>query len=276
LKIAGLESIQILDLSDNKITEIGDGAFETNKQLFKIDLSINRLKVINPELFAPTIVKTLKFDDNKNMKFSAQKYLTTKELTTLKLKGIGLTEITAKMLTKLPKLEHLDLSANEITIIEPRAFDANTGLTELLLNDNSLTKFDPQLIALLSNLTVFCLDDNKFIRNNLNHRLQKLYVERNYSNCTENSKQRFESLDLAPLEPAKNSSEEAERNDPGISDLFIGSYLTLIVIIQTVALVVLIWYLFVLTKPSDDMKDQIDYSSTILNDSDIYAVDRRR
>jgi hypothetical protein len=32
-----------------------------------------------------------------------------------------------------------------------------------------------------------------------------------------------------------------------------------------------------LTKPSDDnMKDQIDYSSTILNDSDIYAVDRRR
>jgi Leucine-rich repeat (LRR) protein len=249
LKIAGLESIQILDLSDNKITEIGDGAFETNKQLFKIDLSINSLKVINPELFTPTIVKILKLDDNKNMKFLAQKYLATKELVTLELKGIGFTEITAKMLTNLPKLQQLDLSENEITAIELGAFDANTGLTELLLNDNSLTKFDPQLIAQLSNLTVFCLDDNKFIRNNLNHRLQKLYIERNYrSNCNGNMKQKFESLDLSPQLEPKNSTEETSlklKENLGISYTIGVICLAIFIIISTVfTLVVLIWRKF--------------------------------
>jgi Leucine-rich repeat (LRR) protein len=252
LKIAGLVSLEILDLSDNKITEIEDGAFETNKQLFKIDLHFNSLKVINPELFTPTKVGYLNLAANNNMKFLAQKYLATKELITLELWGTGFKEITAKMLTNLPKLVQLDLSENEITKIELGAFDANTGLTELLLNDNFLTIFDPELIAHISNLEMFCLDDNKFIQNNLNERLQKLYVERNYRrNC--NGYVKFESLDLSlQLEP-KNSTRTI-----GVICL------TIFVIISTViTLVGLIWRKFRRSEKTRRLRlTEIKYAET--------------
>jgi Leucine-rich repeat (LRR) protein len=268
-----------LDLSYNKLSTIDNDAFATNRNLVKINFGSNSLQVLNPEIFTPTKVSHLNLYSNIGMVFEARKYLATKELTTLGLKGAGFKEITAKMLSNLPNLDELDMSENSIGIIEPGAFETNNKLTELRLNDNNLKVFDPKLIEKLKNLIVLCVDRNNFTRDSRNVRLQKLFIERKYRNTcfsVVDDKQRFENLPLMPW--PKNNTEEtstASIENIGISDAFISSYIVLIVIIQTVALVVLIWYLIILTKPGDS-KDQIDYSSTILNDSDIYAIDRRQ
>jgi hypothetical protein len=67
-------------------------------------------------------------------------------------------------------------------------------------------------------------------------------------------------------------------NEGGISNFFIGSYITIILIVQAVGFVMLTLYLIKITKYEklgngrNDASGDVNYANTILNDNDIYKV----
>lgn len=81
--------------------------------------------------------------------------------------------------------------------------------------------------------------------------------------------------DFTPT-PTTNSTVKAAKFvkkfiNEGISDFFIGSYISTIIILQAVIFVFLSLYLIKITK-YEKLEGDVNYANTILNDDEIYKV----
>ena len=208
-------TIVILDLSNNYISHIDDGAFENLKQLTELDLSHNRIK--------SEVLTTRVFQGN----YDPIEYQPLKKLRVLNLAGNDLHKLENDLFEHMPSLEELDLSDNpfmtidagtEITIsqipklkklnlantqlrkLPEHIFHAPRGLLEINLEGNLFDRIPDALIFAI-NVETLILDENPIVRiGSKSSKFPVLTKLRRLSISNMNSLERIENHGLSNLE----------------------------------------------------------------------------
>ena len=139
IDLSNMKNLVYLDLSGNKITELKDTSFKNLVALEELKLSSNML----------------------NNTLSLTVFSNLSSLKTLDLSKNYIKEIKSTMIPK--NLMTLDLSSNQISNIDPTAFQSLTSLTVLKLMTNKLTTLDSNLFSKLSKLQTLDLSDNNLV-----------------------------------------------------------------------------------------------------------------
>ena len=130
--------------------------------LLQLDLCHNQIQAVSTELLAPMVnLQTLKMCGNqlKAVVFPASLF----NLATLDLSSNQLEILEVESLLGLPNLSQLDLSSNQLLTIQPEAFKNNTHLLILDLSSNKLWEL-PAAISGLVHLQTVDLSHNQISR----------------------------------------------------------------------------------------------------------------
>lgn len=87
----------------------------------------------------------------------------------------------------------------------------------------------------------------------------------------EQFRQKYRKLKLRTEECQKDSSLFVETREVGISDFFLSSYITLVIIMQAAAFILLTLYYIKISK-YEHLEGDVNYANTILNDDEVYKV----
>nr|XP_020477805.1 vasorin [Monopterus albus] len=154
----GLENMEMLDLSQNKLTKLQDRVFEPLTSLKNLDLSSNQITHISEECFQGLVLlERLYLYSNiiKNIHPAAFNGL--EHLLELKLQGNQLTSLPA---LSMPQLLLLDLRFNVLPTLGPS--DLQTpNLESLKLGGVGLTSLNKELISSLKNLHELDISGNQ-------------------------------------------------------------------------------------------------------------------
>ncbi|XP_028269810.1 uncharacterized protein LOC114441206 [Parambassis ranga] len=131
-----LASVISLSISGVGVTEIGESAFSSLRNLRYLSLEENMLSHISPGWFAEPAV-----------------------LREFNLTGNHIEVVSESMFKGLGNLTHLRLSRNRIQTVHPNSFSSQTALAELDLSENSMTQVSPQVFRTLRS-TRIRLDGN--------------------------------------------------------------------------------------------------------------------
>lgn len=272
--LAGLPNLRVLSLKLNKIENIDGNCFKNNIQLESLELSYNRIQELTPNLIINLkALRSLQLNNNPiKMDNKKQTFLKSSSLKIIECNYCRIQRVYDNSFNELTSLECLSLNHNFIELLPENAFKLNGNLKTLLMEHNKLKKFPNKIIDYLLNLRELCLDDNDFT---IDFDMQIL-IEK-YNNRTLRSEicQNQNIQDFFELKYKSDEFIEESSMHAGISDLFIGSYLTIIMIIQAILFALLSIYLIKIVK-YENFDGDMDYSATILNDNDIYKVYRSR
>ncbi|XP_069502949.1 vasorin [Ambystoma mexicanum] len=169
---AGLPELQLLDLSQNKISSLPRNTFQSVTNLNNLDLSSNQIREITNETFhGLRRLERLYLNGNQIQRIDPNAFDTLERLLELKLQN---NRLTAAPLLNLPQLLLLDLSWNEIPVLEARAFDTS-NLESLKIAGLGLSTLNDELFESLMNLHELDLSDNHLAKVPMVlHRLQRL------------------------------------------------------------------------------------------------------
>lgn len=279
-----LHSLERLDLKANKINRINEGAFKSNEKLKSVDLTGNRLKIVPPTTFDGLrdfealylTMNSIELTENKP-------FLKSKSLKHLRINECSISSIHEQTFSELHSLESLNLNRNEIQTLPTNSFKFNAKLKSLSVENNRLRFF--LSLDSLKQLNELCIDNNSFVDNPEFSQLVKKYTDRNLRtlNCNDNVGYFIENLfapltvtDVPVIVQEQNSTEMSGKfvsnlTVQGISDFFIGSYITIFLMLQALAFVLLSLYLIKITK-YEKLEGDVNYANTILNDDEIYKV----
>lgn len=155
---AGLDGLQMLDLSQNKLSQLPGGAFRSLSELRNLDLSNNQLERVSQDSFAGlALLERLYLYSNRIQSIHPAAFQELGQLLELKLQGNQLTSLPA---LHMPKLLLLDLSYNQIPPPEPSDFQT-PNLESLKMAGMGLRELDPGLAAGLGNLHDLDLSQNQ-------------------------------------------------------------------------------------------------------------------
>ncbi|XP_064167570.1 chondroadherin-like protein [Anguilla rostrata] len=132
----GLRRLRVLLLSDNNISRVASGAFAPLESLQRLDLSRNRLSALGEGF-------SLGLDSLKELQLGENR----------------LTRLDGPL--NLDGLQRLNLSANAIGSVGPRAFGLMTSLRQLYLRDNQLGSLGDGVFSMLRSLEVLHLEGNR-------------------------------------------------------------------------------------------------------------------
>lgn len=195
----------------------------------------------------------------------------------------NITAFYPETLTELPHLETLNLNQNRIESLPVNSFKSNKVLKSLLIESNRLRFFPTDVLDMLPKMVELCTDNNTFNQTLDFANFVKKYNDRllRTKNCNDNVTSFIEYLfnnDESTDVPSEiqNSTEKSSKFvknfiNEGVSDFFIGSYITFVLIVQAAAFVLLSIYLLKITK-FDKLDGEVNYANTILNDDEIYRV----
>lgn len=293
-----LPKIERINLTNNRITDIERLAFRENSELQLIDLKHNELERLPNEL-VEELRKLEQLDLSFNRKLNVdgdQPFLYSSTLKKLKCEGCGFTVIYEQTFAKLPKLRELDLRGNFIVFIHSNAFRPMSNLAKLWLQNNQLVSVYDELLD--NDQLQLCLDNNT---DQLLCQLQKIESWQKFQcqnktqteiDCAQFTEQPTEPTTLqtemsifslnessttktttTPIPTTTQVTTSTTRNPPvepmGISDWYISSYLTIIILTQIGALVILMGVWLKMKKyDSDPELDSL--AGTVLNPSSIY------
>ncbi len=155
--VGGLNKLQKLDLSANRITKLNKNVFESLSSLTSLDLRANRIKRINEGTFRGlTNLKEINLCNNWIESIEQRAFLDLKSLVRLDLSSNAITSICGDVFTGLVSLEFLILKYNTIQQIERKALEDLPKLAVLDLNRNKFGFFDfLEIFRSKTHLTVF-------------------------------------------------------------------------------------------------------------------------
>ena len=156
---AQLDTITLLDLTGQNITDLERGDFDNLTNLESLGLGNNQLSSLPEDLFEYLIsLQGLDLSDNQLSSMPDGLFSST-NLAALVLSGNKLSSLPAKLFDQTYRLTLLDLSDNELSSLPAELFDHITDLTILSLNNNQLSSL-PR--GLFSRVTVWLdLSDNQ-------------------------------------------------------------------------------------------------------------------
>ncbi|XP_034449529.1 vasorin b [Hippoglossus hippoglossus] len=154
----GMENLEMLDLSQNKLTEIPDRVFEPLTSLKNLDLSSNQITHISEECFqGMELLERLYLYSNLIKTIHPAAFNRLQHLLELKIQGNQLTSLPA---LSMPHLLLLDLRFNVLHTLGPS--DLQTpNLESLKLGGVGLTSLDKELIGSLKNLHELDISGNQ-------------------------------------------------------------------------------------------------------------------
>jgi Leucine-rich repeat (LRR) protein len=284
---AGFDSLVELVLAANQIKRIDGDAFRENHYLRSVDLSGNQLQVLQVSTFASLrMFEDLNLNANPLELQNNKHFIKCDSLKVLSLENCKLSKIYPQTFTEVRNLVQLRLSSNKIDDIPVAAFKLNANLKSIFIEDNQL-KFFPASILDYLHLDELCVDSNPFANKNEFHTFLAKYKVENLR--TQNCKSDVQTMIEYLFKNDEDSEEEAvEAIEPevsddkktaqlnfheGISDFFIGSYLSAILVVQAIGFVLLTLYLIKITKYEKlGSGADVNLANTILNDNDIYKV----
>lgn len=165
----GLESVPwefppdttLLDLQNNKITEIKEGAFKNLRDLHTLILVNNKISKISPEAFKPLVKLERLYLSKNQLKELPEKMPRT--LQELRLHENQITKLQKSMFSGLNRLFVIELGGNPLknSGIENGAFQGMKSLSYIRISDTNITAI-PQ--GLPDSLTELHLDGNKITK----------------------------------------------------------------------------------------------------------------
>lgn len=161
-----LRKLSTLDLSMNQIIEIRPGQF--NESFINvINLQHNKIKEIPSEAFKDLLfLHTLDLSHNTIRSISDSAFLNTALLHILRLNNNMLPSFKKEYFrltipTSVTELRILDLSYNDITFLQPLAFQLHAKLNWLSLSHNRLSFFPPEIVRDLTELEHLDVESNQ-------------------------------------------------------------------------------------------------------------------
>lgn len=251
----GFVSLLQLHLDENRIERVNEKAFHANRNLSLLNLSRNKIEIIPAELFKNlTNFETLLLSENPIKVPENSPLVKSDSIKLIRLDNCKLTVIYLETFSQLDSLETLNLTQNRISTL-PDSFAANKNLKSLSLEDNQMRAFSISILQ-TSNLTELCLDKNNFrMKQTEFSSLVALYNDRTLrgANCQNDTSLFFKNTNF------------------GIPKLFMGSYITLVIICQAFAFVLLTLYYIKISK-YERLESDVNYANTILNDDEVYKA----
>ena len=159
-----LTFLLLLDLHGNQLTNLHPDLFKSQQLLFQaMDLSKNNLTELLPETFSPLEqMGTLILDQNSIAALQKGTFKDMKKLQWLFLNDNQLTSIEPGTFSGLEILYRLQLSGNQLTAIESDMFQGAETLRELELSRNSITNLPPDVFQSIPAVLAIRLDNNQF------------------------------------------------------------------------------------------------------------------
>lgn len=197
-------------------------------------------------------------------------FLKSESLKHLKLDNCNLTTIYAETFTELRNLESLNLNQNLIVSLPVNSFNLNSKLKSLLVESNRLRFFPDVIVTRLDEL---CIGNNSFDKTPDFLKLMAVCEERKLQteNCSEIVEFDAVATSTSTMATITTVGQIVKNFDnEGISDFFIGSYVTLIILVQATAFVLLFFYLIKIKY--EKLDGDLNYANSILNDDEIYKA----
>ncbi|KAF2365715.1 Toll/interleukin-1 receptor (TIR) domain [Trinorchestia longiramus] len=156
-----LYSLQVLFLSNNQITYLSDGIFSYLANLHTLDLSDNKLSMLESGTLKGLSVLTHFFVDNNSLEMvSEASFKNSTSLQKLSMTGNHITEI-PKAITSLSLLQVLDLSHNQIAMLERSKLKGLNNLKYLILSHNFIGNISIEAIPRMAHLEFLDLSFNQ-------------------------------------------------------------------------------------------------------------------
>lgn len=156
----GLGELEMLDLSQNELTEVPDGVFETLSTLKNLDLSSNYITHISKDSFSGLVqLERLYLHANHIQSIQSEAFEGLEMLLELKLQG---NQITSLPSLSLPRLLLLDLSYNSLPALGASDFQT-PHLESLKVAALGLTSLDEDLMTSLGNLHDLDVSQNQLV-----------------------------------------------------------------------------------------------------------------
>ena len=158
-----MKSLQFVDLSNNKISELNSKLFSENQQLEMLSLRKNQIKIVHDETFENLKnLKLLYLNNNEIKKINANVFRKNENLKMLSLVDNLIDHVEDDAFKSLNKLEELYLDYNKIKKISAAIFKQNSMLKVLSLKNNQIKSIEDDAFKFLKNVKILYLHPLNF------------------------------------------------------------------------------------------------------------------
>lgn len=150
-KKLGLHQVTTIKIVNTTIDFIAPNAFHGLPNLYAVNLSNDKLKVLHPELFAHNkklLLLTLSYNPLKFPAVDSENYfLNTSSVQELDVSYCNLKHITANTFINMTGLMYLNLAGNSLSNLDPDTFKKLLDLEELDLSDNNIKSLPDDIFS---------------------------------------------------------------------------------------------------------------------------------
>lgn len=153
LRSRGLQQLESITITDTKIIELNQTAFDGITYLFAVNLTRNGLREINPNIFQNNTQLTLLAISGNPLKHAQDSKLSKHSLfdapsvTEFDFSYNGLTKLKRTAFSKMPSLIYVNLKNNKLKEVDSVTFSSLESLVEIDLSNNLLDEIPTDLFS---------------------------------------------------------------------------------------------------------------------------------